>query len=640
MRDSGGGTPKKGAEISLLFSVKGVAYLYAADASECVADPGTYSYAGGRLSLYFQDSDFRVNKTFALSLAKAEVTMPFQVLSAKPGTSLWKQEPLSFEQGVYAIFNAADNVSTGNPTPQGAAGPASDYAEAWVAASSTNVGVSALERSASGGPDRHPARSSPGPCTSEGGGCIKSVVPLGTDIQVYYTDGSRMLLSLYTWPNSSPGTSLQWSPLAGDPRIQLDPTVHPDGKYDPTHKTAVFIAPYTYLAAPFGMHSRITSRLDLADMASKLESRGYKVTELLDADATIKGIANALKTSPGFVLVDTHGDNAGDLETSETVEGEGSYKEAALKNAVLQETHRLLGEDLKSLVDYGAINGEPTTFELAGQECSYLLYVMPSTCSYVVTLTPMFWRWLQQKEGASFAKSLVFIAACSTDKTVYLRLAVRAEAYFAFSQVTSGRLCAAVGEYLVDFLARPTRSPEEAYYNMRRIQSTRLMIYKEDDLFDGLLWSLAPAPPAKSTTTTTNAAGEEETAESTSIIGNLDGWGYNGKFFTNYQQAGWLSPKVDQGQVWWMLFAGRWDTNALNGAQDLKTCLDTYWLKGETGGLADQFCNSAQSGQLSNKERLSNDVAYAMYLLDGIEPAGFDYDFVPPRWTMDDSGKN
>ncbi|HXW82337.1 MAG TPA: hypothetical protein VEJ84_22760, partial [Acidimicrobiales bacterium] len=96
------------------------------------------------------------------------------------------------------------------------------------------------------------------------------------------------------------------------------------------------------------------------------------------------------------------------------------------------------------------------------------------------------------------------------------------------------------------------------------------------------------------------------------------------------------STNVDQGQVWWMLFAGRWDTDAEDGAAALQDCLNDYWIHGKPGGLADTFCNAANAGQLSNRARLSNDVAYAIYLLDGKGPTGFPASDIVPRWTLND----
>ena len=95
---------------------------------------------------------------------------------------------------------------------------------------------------------------------------------------------------------------------------------------------------------------------------------------------------------------------------------------------------------------------------------------------------------------------------------------------------------------------------------------------------------------------------------------------------------------MDAGQVWWMLFASRWETDTVVAAVDLKFCLGRYWLDGNPGGLASPYCNAANAGLLKNKDRLRKDVtAYAIYLLTGKTPSGFAQTLIVPRWTMNDA---
>ena len=288
VRDSSGWHASTGAQICLLFGASGQAFVYAADAKEAVADPGSYSYAGGRLSLHFTTSDFTVTAAFDLSLDQTSVKMPFQVGSAKPGYSLWTRESLAIDRGVYAIFHAAGNSSAGNPTLEQAATAAYDYAQAWVAAGSSSPSAFApspaqLARAPMARTAASTAPGSPSPCSADGANCIASVENLGDDIKVTYKSGHSMDLSLYAWSDSAPGTDLQMSPLAGDPRVHLDPTVHPDGRFDPTNKTAVLIAPFSYSVVPWPSHTSIVSTGDIDSMARTLRGRGYKVEELLGA---------------------------------------------------------------------------------------------------------------------------------------------------------------------------------------------------------------------------------------------------------------------------------------------------------------------------------------------------------------------
>ena len=85
-----------------------------------------------------------------------------------------------------------------------------------------------------------------------------------------------------------------------------------------------------------------------------------------------------------------------------------------------------------------------------------------------------------------------------------------------------------------------------------------------------------------------------------------------------------------------MLYAARWLKDTTDAAAALNDCLDKYWLHGNAGGLADQYCNAANAGIPKNTSGLTEDVAYAIYLLSGTPPAGFSPGQLPPRWTMDD----
>ena len=614
MHDSSGWAPNKGAAITLIFSADDVAFIYSADATECLGDQGSYSNAGGRLSLRFHTPDVNVGVTFPLSLAQTEVTMPFQVASTKAGTSLWKQEPLALDTGVFAIFNAEGNNASGNPTLEQASEYAYAYAEAWVAAGSDSAPAFVRPAVRAGGP-RIVTKSSQGPgaCSAGGANCITSVQDLDTDLKISFKDGPPVAINLFSWSAESGGSELGTSPLASDPRVHLDPTVHPDGQYDPTNKTAVLISPFTYTVLPWPAHTSLESTSAIHTMASTLESRGYKVTELLGA-ASVKQIVDALKPGPGYVMFSTHGNAEGDLLTGETVQAQGMYGLSAAQAATLVERQHLIDEGLKSLVDYGAKGLDPATFFLTEEDCSFL----PSAgCTYKVILTPWFWSWLTVDQHTSFQRSLVFISACLTNQNPSLRNSIFALNYLSLQNSVNAKLALAIELYLVKSLARPTRSPEEVYYNMERIQRTNMMIYKEDELLDGVLGY-----------------------GSDSMSGNLIGWGWDGSKYVNYYAAGFLDMSiVDPSQVWWMLFAGRWDTNAEQGAANLTRCFNDYWSKGSPGGLADQFCNAANAGQLNNKQKLRNDVEYAVYLLDGQKPADLPPDEVIPRWTLDDGGK-
>jgi hypothetical protein len=303
VRDSGGEGPQKGAEILLLFSANGEVYLYLASATEALGELGTYSYQAGKLKLRIVTSDIKINATFALSLTQTEVKMPFQIFSAKPGSSLWQRQPLAIDEGIYGIFDAAMNAAGLNLTTDEAAAQAYAYAQAWVGASSATSsqqgltasltpraeGTLAVTRSPSArlaGRHLRAADSS----TSLG---ITGVESLGDDIGILYKDAPPLLVNLYAWPQSGAGNApLVNSSLASDPRVYLDPSVHPDGQFDPRQKTAVLFFPFTRPAWQPGLesHNAWTLTSVINSVEKTLTDKGYAISALLDKNATIEGI--------------------------------------------------------------------------------------------------------------------------------------------------------------------------------------------------------------------------------------------------------------------------------------------------------------------------------------------------------------
>ncbi|HTV12206.1 MAG TPA: hypothetical protein VME20_10130 [Acidimicrobiales bacterium] len=602
LEESDGNRPKSGSEIYLLFGAGGQAYIYASNETEALTDPGTYAYDNGRVSLQVSTSGLKINADFALNLSASEVTMPFQIFSSRPGTSQWQAQPMGLDQGILSIYNAQMNTGATTTNAQ-AANQAYVYARAWVAES--RGGATASRERPAGAPAAFGRPSSSRlPC---GNYCITSVASLGDDIQVNYQRAPSVIVSLYNAaPSCSEGgcTALTLSSLASDPRVSLDPKVHPDGQFDPPDRTAVLVAPVPGIEDPAA----------LADMATTLGQRGYKVKELLGSGATILAIATLLKSSPGFVMVSTHGDSAGQLLTGQTVATEGFLTAAKMSGAYAELRTELTSEGLGVLTTY-KLGTEPAYY-IGEPNCSLKVAFSPSSknCQWKVVITPAFWNWLVTKDGANFSRSFVFISACETDATANLRDEIKARAYFAFSKDVAANFATAVERYFVEALARPTHSAEETFYNLLRVEKTHQMIYKEDALLQGVMG----AP------------------ESDASPGILDGWGWDGSTMVEYRGNGWLSGKVDAGQVWWMLFAARWSTKTASGAANLELCYHKYWSHGNPGGLASPYCNGANAGGLAGSAQVKLDVAYAIYLLDGSSPAGFPISRLPPRWTLAD----
>jgi len=565
-----------------------------------LADDGTFSYTAGQLSLHISTPDFKADATFPLNLTGSQATMPFKVFSSGKGTSLWDREALDLGPGIQAVYNASVNASNLALTPAQAGERAFAYAEAWLSAPASAAQASLQGLGQRLGRDlASDLRRPRGKCTEDGDNCITGVQDAGDDILIHYSDAPASLVMLYSDVPPAPGPSLGTSALAGDPRVYLDPEVHPDSQFDPVHHTAVIIDPEPSLEQPGA----------LAHMVSTLKKRHYEVTELDGTEASIERVAGALASSPGVVIFSTHGNKLGQLLVGNKV----TVSDESMKVAYAQYGKQLAAEGLGSLAKYQLPDGTPAYY-LGDPNCSFKLFQLSTVCQWNLVITPGFWAWLTAKRHVNWSSSLVFISACETDLQPLLRAQVRAKAYFAFSQDVAATFATGVEEYLLDFLAHPTRSPEEAYYNLVRLGKTREMIYKEDHLLNGLL-------------------GPYGSDASTAIF---DGWGWNGTSMVDYDTGGWLGGTVDPSQVWWMLFAARWDTNASLGAAKLQQCYSTYWSKGRTGGLADQFCNAATIGLGKSKARLARDVSYAVFLLMGKKPGGFLPNLLPPRWTMDD----
>lgn len=593
VRDSKGGHPNPGAEADLLFGANGEAFLYFADPKEALAEDGTYSYSGGHLSLHISTPDFKVNADFALNISAGQATMPFLVFSTGHGTSLWNRKIPNLGAGIQAIYNAATNASTLSLTPAEGAQRAMSFAQAWLAA--PPIG----DLKAAGGRLRPRLKAPRGKCTEEGDNCITAVRSLGDDILISYSDADPTLVTLYSSVPARARTTLVPSDIASDPRVYLNPEVHPDSQFDPVDRTAAVIVPEPSLETPGS----------IADMESTVHSRHYTVTQLSGDDATVENIAILLRKAPGILLFSTHGNEGGMLLTASKVKFTPGESEAAVQAKFASQ---LRSEGFVSLANW-KLNGQKA-YSLSESNCGFNLFELSTICETGVMITPAFWNWLATKYHVNWSHSLVFMSACETDATPDLRNQIKATSYWAFSQDVWPPYATAVEEYLLATLARSTRSPEEAYYNIVRIENTHEMIYKEDRLFIGVI-------------------GNEKSAASHSI---LNAWGWNGSNWVDYYDSGWMSSSVDQGEIWWMLYAGRWDTNAEAGATALQTCFDKYWSQGEPGGLANEFCNSANSGISQTKARLGRDVAYAIYLLIGKKPSGFPGDSIPPRWTMDD----
>jgi hypothetical protein len=102
-----------------------------------------------------------------------------------------------------------------------------------------------------------------------------------------------------------------------------------------------------------------------------------------------------------------------------------------------------------------------------------------------------------------------------------------------------------------------------------------------------------------------------------------------------FAQTGWLGAatagKVNAGDVWWVLFGGRWSSDAQGGAASVKGCWDQYWSGNRSSVLGDVFCHNCSPGTIPNQDV----VAYSTYLLTGQAALPFG-GITVPRWTLND----
>lgn len=609
VKDSDGSKPGADVDVALIFEPGGITHCYTARDLDAIARRGTYAYADGKLTLKYTDADFKADATFALDTAQETVTMPFRAFSTEPGSSTWRRARLPIEASLVAIFKAS-TLAEELPT---------DKAIERVTAYGNAIAAIRKKEKAAGKRTSTSGLFDP---------TLNAVAPLANGVTLQYEDAPAISVQLFGW-SIRPGVPLATSQLAGDPRVHLDPEPPRKGQDDPDEKTALFIAPfnedrgslvwydYEFFGLHYGRHAtpawhRGFGGADKFDaLVPTLTDRGYSVKKLYNDDATPISIAEAIipglggrLRAPGIIMVSTHGSSDGTLTTG-----------VDLGDTTINPLQKF-AEYVEQIKDAGYADMITFNGGTSKQPKTIRIVMIGSTMRvrdlhYYVAITPSYWTWLRTRQ-ANFTKSLVFIGACLTDKTDTLREAITARAYFAFNVSVYADYSGALAQYIVKFLARPTHTAEEMYYNVVRISTTKQMIYKEDKLLDGL---------------TSNGNTQ---FDSTRIM--FQGYAFDGLDVKPFMSAGWLKTSgIDQGGLWWILFAARWSPRPSDGAAGLKNCWDEFYSKGKLPGLADPGCQNKAPGRVPTQA----EIAYATYLLTGtpvVPTVGYRF----PRWTMND----
>lgn len=629
--DSSGTKPTEGTKVMLLFEPGGRAVLYAVSPTDALGHHGTWTYASGTLAVKFAAEDFHPDASFVLDLTQDTVTMPFQVFSTDQGTSTWQRGALSLVSMAEAIFAAsAVDQDIANLTADQAVDEAYQVVSALAGqgdnlqddiATTGELGLTLAAWHMSRPMPLGQAASAPK---------IKSVTKVVNGVKIEFEDAPTVEVSLYNWAEDpTTPVPLTEGPIAGDPRVRLDPQSPHNGAADAPNKTAVFISPFEnglyygsvwvnllvpdaaahYLSWDVGSHHP-SRGFDWPGMQTKLGKHGYNVNSLMNGSASLVGIIEALGgksgRAPGYVIVNTHGMSDGSLATGVDLGkvGDTATVDAAWNAALATLAPAGVGDLLT--FDGGTAASPKTISKMAlPREAT------TGVSDYFLSITPAFWKWLASK-GATMSQSLVYMAVCLSDATPALREAIDARAYFAWAQSVNPYMAGSVASYLVDDLIRPTRSAEEAFYNIFRIISTRSEIYDEDSDFEQAI----PVGVNKGV----------------KFLDFFHGWSWDGHSLLPYSTSGWLDRKMNPGSVWWMVFAARWDKEAAAGAAKLVNCYNTYWKDGKPGGVADTFCNSANSGGTPT----TDEVAYATYLLTGTQLMPYSRTVVP-RYTLNDA---
>jgi hypothetical protein len=619
--DDDGTTPIKDTDVILLFEPDGQALIYVQSTGDQIANKGTWSYSNGQLSLQFDSEALRIDSTFPTDLQRNEIVMPFRLFSSSKGTSRWKRQPAIVEHAVRLVFRGEVLSRAARIDADTAIARAVDFANAIIQAGQVEEQKDPLLSEGVYGPNLI----SSGQSRYDWPNLPKRVRPLKNGVEVEYGDGRKLEVLLFSWSPPPPG-ALVLTPkrLVNDPRVHLNAEPSNDTSCDPDNKTVLFISPFNssrVISWFDGVFNRaresgivpkaMSDDFTWEQVMARLEKRGYTSQTLLDNRVTVERLIESFTDlkDPGIVIFYTHGTSSGSLCTGEQLTETDDPHEARQKFEEVKERLRRAGH--RRLVESDGIGLMSVELKLKVAQDS----------AWFVTIKPPFWRYLQTlvARPVSLKKSLFFTAACYTDDTEHLRNAVQAKAYFAWKVSVSPQLNGAVCLFLIETLARFTRSAEEAYYNLVRVVNTREIICKEDRILSGKVPS-------------------SEDAAQSPLFQNLqnylfNGYGLEGNKLIRYAGNGWLNPnRVDVGQVWWLVFAGRWGQNASAGAQNLNDCFQKYWSTGNFGRLKNPFCNAANTGKIPKKA----EVAYASFLLTGEQPDGYG-GLIVPRWTLNES---
>ncbi|MGA2297222.1 MAG: T9SS type A sorting domain-containing protein [FCB group bacterium] len=618
--DSDSTTVMAGADCIMLFEPNWKMHILLTDSADVLDVPGTYSIDNNQLTLSIDSAGMNVHTSFSFDVYADTIKMPFKVFSTTKGYSLWENSWMPPEMMAQTIFKSAtigENLNSDDAIQR-----VYEYINFFKDLRAERV-------------TKSPA------LLGQKGSTITSVFKAKNGIVINYEGGATVDVELFSWCNKPDPPELTLNSLGTDPRVFLEVKAPGDASSDPKERTALIYAPFRIFKT-FAWYNSLAFNLGIGDyayngdflsgsanfnyeeMVPLLQKCGYTVTEYNDQNADIFALINYFKNkSPGFVVINTHGMSNGKLALGQRIgiydmdPNDPNHKVFLIDaNAGWKREWPKLRDKLKSagygdLITYdGGTEDQPNTISFFWEDGG----VRPNSASCVFCVTPSFWKWLIEKKHTDFSKSLVYIASCSTDATPDLREAINAKAYFAWSSPAPVQLAGAIFQYFCNALKRYSHSSEEAFYNLIRVSTTRQMIYKEDEILNGYIFD------------------QKGKSSYRYLYNNFHGYGFDGTDLFEYKEWGWFdTSKVNLGNIWWLVFAGRWGQDAKGGADGLYHCWDLFWKDGKLPGLADVGCNASTPGSIPNQYEFD----YSYYLLTGKRKLNAAI-FSIPRWTLRD----
>lgn len=584
VKDSDGSTFAAGTDGVFCFEPNNIMHLYVGSDKEAASVAGEYSIENNKLHIVITDEYFPVDKIFPADTSAKTITMPFKVFSEGQGTSTWEKVRLEPEALMLFFFKAIALDETGQTTKD-------------IETRIEDLGNSIKDNDPESG--------------------IITVSVIMPSMTIVYDKKEQSKLMFYSKNRKTETKTLKIGALASDPRTHLNCESPKNNEFDPMEKTALLFGPFDKFSFPawiedasgkwsinYDEMEQTFGQFDSLDvMKKKLQDIGYSTVVLRASQAGVIELidnllpGNGRATSPGMIYLSTHGFADGTIATGNWWINQPDY------DLLIQK----IKDAYPDLLTYNNPKGDISKmFSVVSMPMGWRM----DKNVKALFIKPLFWEWLRNK-GADFSRSFVHIGACLTDQNPELRETIKAKAIFQYHIEVPANFCAAVQYYTIELLSRPSTSTEEVFYNIKRLAYREEMIYKEDILLKGLF----PTDMVKDNYMPY-------------------AYGYDGSETISYDDAGWRNTEnLNQGDVWYLLWAARWGQNVQEGWQALLDCWNWCWKDGKAGGLAYPGCNNMSPGGAP----FDVEVAYAGYLLKGeltISPSG--QIKLVPRFTLKD----